>query len=159
MKETEIIALERSITDQKSKIISLSGFISSSDDSDVILMELPKKMRASAPAKVGDKLKGYVQILASQAKKRSLDEVAEKEAYLMRTQRYFFTSYFLKYKKFHTMMNVKRSVFSTSRHDERSLMGKEEFKTLRLKAAITAEAIRDLGSRKRTVRLKVLSFA
>jgi hypothetical protein len=154
MKETEITALERSITDQKSKIISLSEFISSSDGSDVALMELPKKLRVSAEEN-DDKLKGYEQILASQAKKRSLDEVAEKEAYLMRTQRYFFPSYFLKHKKFYTMMNVKGSVFSTLRHDERSLMGKEELKTLRLKAAITAEARRDLGSRKRIVRLKV----
>jgi hypothetical protein len=92
MKETEIVALERSITDQKSKMISLSGFFLTSDDnetSNAIHIELPKKLRASTAPQDGDMLKGYEQILASQAKKRSLDEVAEKEAYLLLTKRYF----------------------------------------------------------------------
>lgn len=93
MKETEITALERSNKDQKSKIIALSGFVSSSDNSvkKGILLELPKKLRALASSTDEDQLNGYKKVLTSQAKLRSLDEVIKKEAFLLLTNRYFIT--------------------------------------------------------------------
>jgi hypothetical protein len=90
MKETEIFALERSISDQKSKMISS---FSAGDDNVIhaTLIERSKKLSASARPKDDDKLKEqYEQILSSQAKKRLLDEDADMEAYLLLTKRYLF---------------------------------------------------------------------
>ena len=109
MKETEIVALERSIADQKSKLISLSGFNYPSDNNVTkdILTEESKGMRISASRTDYNTLKGYKQILAGQAKKRSLDEAAEKDIYLLLTKRYYLYCGFVDTINF-TMFNVNK---------------------------------------------------
>lgn len=92
MKETEIVALEQSMTLQKSKIIQLSGYVATSIDhlANAKVTELPEKLEKTSQEKIkkDDEVRSLQEILANQASKRLMNTVEEEKKHLVLTKRY-----------------------------------------------------------------------